>query len=354
MDDAEKYMHRCLQLAAFGSGYVAPNPMVGAIVVCNNKIIGEGYHRRYGEAHAEPNALQTVTDESLLKESTLYVNLEPCSHFGKTPPCANLIISKGIPRVVVGTLDPNPKVSGQGVEMLRNAGIEVVVGILEEACNTLNKHFFTLQSENRPYIFLKWAQTEDGYMDTFRTDVAISSLKISNTITRQLMHKKRGEHQAIMVSTNTALLDNPSLTVRHWTGKDPIRIIIDRLGRIPEDYTIFDQKQNTIIFTSNPKKNNEKTEFISINFNHDVLKQLLTILAAKNIQSVLVEGGSKLLHSFINAGLWDEANIEVSDLKIGSGVLAPVISNSIKEVTTFNKHLWINYVNNHKSFETHI
>ncbi|MFM2292377.1 MAG: 5-amino-6-(5-phosphoribosylamino)uracil reductase, partial [Bacteroidota bacterium] len=227
------YISRCLQLAQYGAGYVAPNPMVGCVIVCDGKVIGEGYHHRYGEAHAEPNAINSVKDKSLLSKSTLYVSLEPCSHFGKTPPCANLIIESQIQRVVIGTLDPNPKVAGRGVKLLQDAGIEVEVGFLTEACRELNKRFFIYQEQKRCYVLLKWAQTKDGFMDRIRTDINQAPLQISNSFTRQLTHKMRSENQAIMVSTNTVILDNPSLTVRNWTGKSPIRIAIDRQGRIP-------------------------------------------------------------------------------------------------------------------------
>ena len=222
------YMYRCLQLAELGVGYVAPNPMVGAVLVCNDKIIGEGYHHRYGDAHAEPNAINSVKEVELLGQSTLYVSLEPCSHYGKTPPCADLIVSSGIPRVIIGTLDPNPKVAGKGVEKLRNAGVEVIVGVLEEECRELNKRFFIFQELRRPYVLLKWAQTRDGFMDRVRTDVSEPPLQISNNITRQLTHKMRAENQSILVGANTVLLDNPSLTVRNWSGRSPVRIAIDR------------------------------------------------------------------------------------------------------------------------------
>ena len=345
MIDEEKYMYRCLQLAAFGAGYVAPNPMVGAILVHNGKIIAEGFHRRYGESHAEPNAIYAVKDEKLLRESTLYVNLEPCSHFGKTPPCADLIVSKGIPKVVIGTLDPNPKVSGRGVEILRNAGIEVTVGLLEEACNELNKRFFIWQKEKRPYVLIKWAQTRDGFIDELRADVSTPPLQISNNITKQLTHKIRSDYQSIMVSTNTVVLDNPSLTVRRWAGKNPVRLILDRTGRIPANYHIFDDAVKTIIFTENPKVNTEKTEFVNITFDQNFLKNLLKLIAERNIHSVLVEGGSQLLNSFIASGLWDEANVEISNQIIAAGVQAPKLDVPVKHTSTFENHLWLNYKN---------
>ncbi|MDO9633967.1 MAG: bifunctional diaminohydroxyphosphoribosylaminopyrimidine deaminase/5-amino-6-(5-phosphoribosylamino)uracil reductase RibD [Paludibacter sp.] len=345
MIDEEKYMYRCLQLAAFGAGYVAPNPMVGAILVHNGKIIAEGFHRKYGESHAEPNAIYAVKDEKLLKESTLYVNLEPCSFYGKTPPCADLIVSKGIPKVVIGTLDPNPKVSGRGVEILRNAGIDVTVGLLEEACNELNKRFFIWQKERRPYVLIKWAQTRDGFIDVVRTDVTTPPLQISNNITKQLTHKIRSEYQSIMVSTNTVVLDNPSLTVRRWAGKNPVRLILDRTGRIPANYHIFDDAVKTIIFTENPKTNTEKTEFVNITYDQDFLKNMLKQIAERNIHSVLVEGGSQLLNSFITSGLWDEANVEISNQIIAAGVPAPKLDVQVERTSSFDNHLWLNYKN---------
>lgn len=350
MNYEEKYMYRCLQLAKLGNGYVAPNPMVGAVLVHNDKIIGEGYHHRYGEAHAEPNAIHSVKDLSLLKDATLYVNLEPCSHFGKTPPCANLIVNTGIPRVVIGTLDPNPKVSGRGVEILKEAGIEVHVGVLKAECYELNKRFFVLQKERRPYVLLKWAQTRDGFIDHERKDPSARPFIISNGITRQLTHKMRAENQSIMVSTNTVILDNPSLTVRFWAGKNPVRIILDRSGRIPVDYTVFDRNVRTIIFTENPGTSKDKLEYVEIKFDHECLGNILKTLAAKGIHSVLVEGGAKLLNSFIREGLWDEANVEVSETSIFHGVPAPRIKSPCEKMAYFDHHQWLSYINRLKTF----
>lgn len=343
-------MNRCLQLATYGAGHVAPNPMVGAVLVHNDSIIGEGFHHRFGESHAEPNAIYAVKDESLLKQSTLYVNLEPCSHFGKTPPCANLIVEKGIPRVVIGTLDPNPKVSGKGIEIMRNAGIEVITGVLENACNELNKRFFIWQKEKRPYVLLKWAQTRDGFIDKIRTNAETPPLQISDHITKQLTHKVRSENQAILVSTNTVFLDNPSLTVRNWPGKNPIRIMLDRSGRIPLHYTIFDQAVKTLIFTENPRENTDKINYIFLRFDNMMLQNMLKIIALQGIHSVLVEGGSSLLNSFIASGLWDEARTEVSDFMVGNGVTAPVPGTVAEQVSVINKHLYFIYHNRNKKF----
>lgn len=338
-------MYRCLQLAEYGSSHVAPNPMVGAVLVCEDEIIGEGFHQRYGEPHAEPNAIKAVKDKQLLKSATLYVSLEPCSHFGKTPPCADLIVRSGIPRVVIGTLDPNPKVAGRGVEILLKAGIEVHVGVLESECRVLNKRFFIFQEQKRPYILLKWAQTQDGFIDRKRIDVTEPPLIISNEITKQLTHKMRSENQAIMVSTNTVLLDNPSLTVRNWSGKSPIRVAIDRLGRIPDHYQLLDGSLPTIVFTEIEKPNRLHIEFIKIDFDENCLSTIIKALYERNINSVMVEGGAKLLTSFIHAGLWDEANIEVSPQLISEGIPAPIFPFQPISRKVFDNHEWLLYSN---------
>jgi diaminohydroxyphosphoribosylaminopyrimidine deaminase/5-amino-6-(5-phosphoribosylamino)uracil reductase len=341
-----KYMQRCLQLAQIGGSHVAPNPMVGAVLVCNDKIIGEGYHRRYGDAHAEPNAISSVKDSSLLEKSTLYVSLEPCSHFGKTPPCANLIVASKIPRVVIGTLDPNPKVSGRGVDILRKAGIEVIVGVMENECRELNKRFFIFQEQKRPYVLLKWAQTQDGFIDYKRIDLSEKPLLISNSITRQLTHKMRAENQAILVGANTVLLDNPSLTVRNWSGKSPIRIAIDRQGRIPENFNLKDGSIQTLIFTEKPQINQPNLEYIRISFDAHNLKTILQKLYERNIHSVMIEGGATILNSFIAAGLWDEANIEISPITIKDGVRAPEITSQPISHRIINSHQWFSFRNN--------
>jgi len=343
MNNELKYISRCLQLAELGAGYVAPNPMVGAVLVCDDKIIGEGYHRHYGEAHAEPNAINSVKDKDLLKQSTLYVNLEPCSHYGKTPPCADLIVSSGIPRVVIGTLDPNPKVAGRGVEILRKAGVEVVVGVLEVECRELNKRFFIFQEQKRPYVLLKWAQTQDGFMDRVRTTVTEPPLQISNSITRQLTHKMRSENQSILVGANTVLLDNPSLTVRNWSGKSPVRIGIDRQRRIPDDFNLLDGSISTIIFTEKDEVNKLHVEFVKIDFSTNSVKNILSEIYKRNIHSVLVEGGPTILNSFIESGLWDEANIEIAPLRIAEGMAAPVLQLQPISHQTFNGHDWLFY-----------
>lgn len=343
-------MHRCLQLAEFGAGYVSPNPMVGAVLVYQDQIIGEGYHQRFGHAHAEPNAINSVRDLELLQKSTLYVNLEPCSHYGKTPPCAELIIKSNIPRVIIGTLDPNPKVAGKGVKLLLDAGIEVVVGVLENECRTLNKRFFIFHEQKRPFVLLKWAQTKDGFIDIKRNDVSEKPLQISNEITRQLTHKIRSENQAILVSTNTVLLDNPTLTVRFWTGKNPIRIIIDRTNKIPDNYNVMNGLVQTLIFSCNEKVVNKNLEYCIIPFNDNVLRIILNELYKRNINSVLVEGGAKVLNSFIDSGLWDEANVEVSEQIINDGIYAPRIMELPSQCKIYNSHQWLYFYNSTKLF----
>lgn len=341
----EKYINRCLYLARLGVSYTAPNPMVGAVVVHNNRIIGEGYHRRYGEAHAEPNAISSVKEKHLLPESTLYVSLEPCSHFGKTPPCANLIVNSKIKRVVIAALDPNPKVAGNGVRILQEAGIEVKVGVLEQQARLLNKRFYCFQEKKRPFVLLKWAQTKDGFIDRKRTDASENALSISNSLTHQLTHKMRVENMAIMIGTNTAMLDNPSLTARYWSGKSPIRIVIDKENIIPDNYHLKNQATRTIIFTSKELESKENLEYFHIDDTYS-LELILKKLYERNIQSVLVEGGAKLLSNFIDSGLWDEANVEISNAEIGIGVAAPKIKNAIvKQEKNIEGHHCVYYIN---------
>ena len=293
-----KYMQRCLQLARCGEAGAAPNPMVGAVVVCDGRIIGEGYHRRCGGPHAEVNAINSVKEKHLLSRSTIYVSLEPCSHYGKTPPCTELIIKSGIKRVVVGCSDTFAKVNGQGIKRLREAGCEVVVGVLEEECRQLNRRFFTFHQEQRPWITLKWAQSKDGYING----------QFSTPLTQTLVHRLRARSGAILVGTNTALLDNPTLTTRLWVGPSPLRLTIDRKGILPPTLHLKDGSTPTIIYT------------------HESIEEILTDLYNRGIQSLLVEGGAKLLQSFIDAGLWDEARIETAPFRLGDGTKAPVLA----------------------------
>ncbi|MFR9164984.1 MAG: bifunctional diaminohydroxyphosphoribosylaminopyrimidine deaminase/5-amino-6-(5-phosphoribosylamino)uracil reductase RibD [Dysgonomonas sp.] len=340
MNVDEKYILRCLQLAQNGKGRVNPNPMVGAVVVHNNKIVGEGYHRKYGCAHAEVNAIDSVKDRSLLSQSTLYVSLEPCSHYGKTPPCAKLIIESKIPRVVIAVKDPNPKVSGRGIQMLRDAGIEVVTGILEKEAREINKPFFCFQEKHRPYIYLKWAQTFDGFIDKLRQqDEKPQPTLISNSFSKMLVHKKRSEIMAIMIGTNTALKDNPVLTTREWYGDNPIRIVIDRLGRIPEKYQIFNSQARTICFTEvkEPEISLANVTFIQVRFDEKLLSNILSNLYYLKINSLLVEGGQQLLVSFIKENFWDEAYVEIADKEFGNGVKAPHIDGETIEELYYGK-----------------
>lgn len=312
-------MARCLQLAHLGAYYVAPNPMVGAVLVCGDVIVGEGWHQQYGGPHAEPNCLCNAEEnhpEGIDYQScTLYVNLEPCSHYGKTPPCAELIIKKRIGRVVVGCLDPNPKVAGRGVKMMQDAGIEVVVGVLENECRTLNKRFFCLHENHRPYVILKWAQTADGYIDIERTSG--KPITISTPLTKQIVHQQRAENMAIMVGTRTVLLDNPRLLTTHWSGRNPIRITLDRHGVIPADSKLFSKDAHTIVY-----RENTDWQFV------------LEDLAKKNIHSILVEGGATLLNHIIQSGIYDEVHVEVGNEYIGNGVAAPkyILKSSPKNI----------------------
>lgn len=346
MTNDEKYMMRCIQLAQNGKLGAAPNPIVGAVVVCDGRIIGEGYHAKCGEAHAEVNAINSVKDESLLRRSTLYVSLEPCAHYGKTPPCAKLIVSKGIPKVVIGCQDPFSKVAGKGIEILKQAGCEVVVGVLEKACQDLNKAFFTVQLKHRPFITLKWAQSADGFMDVERNDG--EPVKLSSPLTQLIAHKRRAEHQAIIVGTQTARLDNPSLNVRDWCGPQPLRIVIDKDLTLPRHLHLFDGSQPTLVVT-------EKNETIAgamtlqVDFNQSILPQLMEELQRRNIQSLLVEGGSKLLQSFIDEGLWDEAYVEHCPQVLGHGILSPSLINPKKSfkkslIMGRNYHIFYNFV----------
>lgn len=331
-----KFMERCIYLAKMGSGKVHPNPMVGAVVVHEGKIIGEGYHANYGGPHAEVNAIYSVKDTDLLKESSLYVNLEPCTHFGKTPPCTDLILARGIPRIVIGTPDPNPKVSGKGIEQLSSSGRDVISNVLAGECHWLNRRFITFHEKQRPYIILKWAQTADGFIDQIRTPSApIGPTWITNEAARQLVHKWRSEEMAIMAGTNTIEKDNPRLNLREWQGRNPIRIVPDRTLRLSEDCHVFDRSVPTIVFTEKHRKSQENLEFIQLPFNSAVLENILQILFERGIQSVFVEGGARLLQSFLEKKLWDEARIFEGTLRFYNGISAPVFINAFLKSTRY-------------------
>lgn len=322
MTKDEKYIARCIQIAQNGLCNAAPNPMVGAVIVHNDTIIGEGYHIRCGEAHAEVNAIRSVKDERLLKESTIYVSLEPCSHFGKTPPCADLIINKGIPRVVVGCMDPFSLVAGRGIRKMREAGIDVTVGVLEQECRQLIRRFITFHTHQRPFITLKWAQSADGFIDLHRTGG--HPYIFSSPLSSMVVHKRRAEHAAILVGRKTALLDNPSLTVRSWYGKNPVRMVIDKHLTLPHRLALFDGSAPTIVFTAETAiPELPQVEYIPLDFSRDILPQIMEVLYQKKIQSLLIEGGSILLQSFIDSHCWDEAYIEVSKDRLSAGVQAP-------------------------------
>lgn len=332
------FMQRCLQLARKGEGYTRPNPMVGAVVVYRDRIIGEGYHRQFGGAHAEVNAIMAVKEKSLLANSTLYVSLEPCSHHGKTPPCTELIIESKIPHVVVAVKDPNPAVSGRGIAMLREQGIGVTQGVLETEARELNRMFFVNQQYHRPYVILKWAQSKDGYMDHTRTSLQDKMpALISNRLTHTIVHNIRTQVQGILVGTNTALLDNPQLTVRKWHGQNPVRIVIDRENKIPISAALFDGKVLTIVFNAAPRTENllhERVKQIGIDFRGDTNQQILQSLYLEGIYSLMVEGGARLLSSFIEKNMWDEAYVEKSATMLHSGTKAPEIQG--KEISIKN------------------
>jgi diaminohydroxyphosphoribosylaminopyrimidine deaminase / 5-amino-6-(5-phosphoribosylamino)uracil reductase len=322
----ELYMRRCLQLAKLGAGNVAPNPMVGSVLVYEERIIGEGYHKQYGEGHAEVNCLASVhhDDEHLIAKSTLYVSLEPCAHYGKTPPCADLIIGKSIPKVVIGCRDPFKEVNGKGIEKLQQAGVEVVTDVLEQECKDLNKRFFTFYTKQRPYIVLKWAQSKNHRI----ANADFSRVLISNEISNRLVHRWRTEEAAIMVGTNTALQDDPALNNRHWTGASPVRLVVDMNLRLPSSLKIFDRSQPTIIFNATKNDDQENLTYIKLDNQHSLVHQLLKCCYGLKLQSILIEGGNKLAQSFINDNLWDEARvIENSTLIIDNGLRAPALSN---------------------------
>ena len=313
-------MRRCLQLARCGEAGAPPNPMVGAVIVCDSRIIGEGYHRRCGGPHAEVNAINSVKERDLLSRSTIYVSLEPCAHYGKTPPCADLIIETGIRRVVIGCTDSFAKVNGLGIKKLREAGCEVQVGVLEQECRELNRRFFTFHEKHRPWIILKWAQSNDGFIGKDERVI------LSNALTQTLVHRLRARSGAILVGTNTALQDNPTLTTRLWPGPNPLRLTIDRNGILPSTLHLKDNSTPTVIYS------------------HESIEEILADLYARGIQSLLVEGGAKLLQSFIDKGLWDEARIETAPLCLGQGTKAPTLKDEqLKSKQNIDGHIIQHY-----------
>ena len=349
------WMQRALQLAEYGRGNVSPNPMVGCVIVHNDQIIGEGWHRQYGGPHAEVRAVEDVEKRNnghFFSEATAYVTLEPCSHTGKTPPCADLLVSKGVKKVVVCNDDPNPLVSGRGIERLRAAGIEVVCGVLAEEGKKLNRRFFFSFTEKLPYVILKWAETADGYIaaESGRT------VQISGMFSSLRVHKWRSEEDAILVGYNTAFNDNPKLDVRHWKGRNPVRIVLDRHLRLPESLHLFDTSQPTFIvnydrqtdFDNNSGRYFEQvsTSYIKVNPGEDEILQLLQQLSKRGIQSILVEGGAQVLASFLKAGLWNEIRRCQSLKTIGSGVKAPLPEGVLTGSELIQEDLWTYYAKN--------
>ncbi|MFI5124325.1 MAG: bifunctional diaminohydroxyphosphoribosylaminopyrimidine deaminase/5-amino-6-(5-phosphoribosylamino)uracil reductase RibD [Chitinophagales bacterium] len=328
----EEFMQRCLKLASLGAVYTAPNPMVGAVLVHEGRIIGEGYHEKFGGPHAEVNCIRSVkeADRLLIPASTLYVSLEPCAHHGKTPPCADLIIQQRIPRVVIGCRDPFPEVDGKGIEKLQSNNVELIFPVLEEKAMALNKRFFTFHLQKRPYVVLKWAESANHKI----TGKPGERIQISNEYSNRLVHKWRTEEAGILVGTQTALLDDPMLTARLWPGKHPVRIILDRTLRLPETLSIFDRSVPTIILNEKKENQSENLNYKKINFSEPFIPEMLSAIYSLNILSVLVEGGAGLLQSFIDSGLWDEARvISGREIEIAEGLAAPVLRNSVMAKT---------------------
>lgn len=328
----ETYLKRCLELAQLGMGKVSPNPMVGCVIVTNGKIIGEGYHAEFGKAHAEVNAIQSVLEhygdeaEDLLKQATVYVSLEPCAHFGKTPPCADLLVKHRVKKVVVGNIDPFSGVDGKGIKKLKNAGIDVVSGVFQDECSAVNRRFFTRIQKNRPYIILKWAQTENGY---FAPNDG-SQQWISGSLAKKMVHQWRSEEDAVLVGKQTAMIDNPALTVREWPGRNPIRLVIDKDLKIPHTSLLYNKDAKTIVFNHLKTSIEENIHFIQMEDMQYYLPQKIAYqLYLMDIQSVIVEGGANLLNQFIEAGLWDEARVFTVPKLWNNGLLAPIIHGKI-------------------------
>lgn len=348
MNTHERYIKRCIALAKNGFGTTYPNPMVGSVIVYNDQIIGEGWHKKAGEPHAEVNAVRSVKDKSLLKKATIYVSLEPCSHFGKTPPCCDLIIANEIPNVVVGTVDPNEKVAGNGIKKLIAAGANVTVGILEKECHELNKRFFTFHNKKRPYIILKWAESQDGFLAPEKqADQERKPIWITNAYSRQLVHKWRSEEQAILAGTQTVVDDNPKLNTRDWSGNSPVRVVLDQNNRISRDSFIFDDSVKTIIFTkSEINFSAENTTFEIIDFNQNIIPQVLAVLHQNQIQSIIIEGGLNTLQAFIDQDMWDEARIFIGKTSFGTGTRTPILQKKTTTKTYIQNDELI-YVRNH-------
>ena len=320
------YIKRCLEISKQGIGTTRPNPSVGAVLVVDNKIIGEGFTSAYGGSHAEVNAISSVKNDEDLKKATMYVTLEPCSHYGKTPPCADLIVKSGIKKVVIGCVDVNDVVAGRGVERLKNAGCEVVVGVLENECKAHHKRFFTFHSKKRPYIILKWAQTQDGYIAPKNNRVKQAPVWITQKVSRQLVHKWRSEEHSILVGTTTVLDDNPSLDVRSWSGENPLRIVIDKDLKLPKDLKVYDGSVKTIFINQKVTTSNENLFFEKINFSKPIALEICKVLFKHKVQSLIVEGGRKTIQTFIDENLWDEARVFSGLVNFNEGTKAPKLN----------------------------
>lgn len=341
----ELYMQRAIELADRAGGYNAPNPRVGAVIVYQGEIIGEGYHERCGEGHAEVNAVASVSskNQALLSESTIYVTLEPCFHYGKTPPCVELILKHKIPRVVIACKDPFEKVAGQSIEKLKKAGVEVLVGVLEKEASWVVRRFFTTVQKKRPYVLLKFAQSKDGFMGDPSKEISIS-----NPLSKRFVHKWRSEETAIMVGTNTALVDNPKLNNRLYFGRTPLRLVLDRTLRLPNNLHLLDDSIETWVFTAKKENSTIKNvRYVQVEFDENLLESILAYLYEQKIQSVLVEGGGQLLQGFLDANLWDEAKVLCSNTILKEGVLAPKVSNQYLKSEEPLLDNWIKtYINN--------
>lgn len=340
MTKDEIYMRRCIQLAENALGQTYPNPMVGSVIVHNDQIIGEGYHRKAGEAHAEINAINSVKNPELLRESTIYVSLEPCSHYGKTPPCAEKLTAIGFKKVVIGTLDPHEKVNGKGRKIIENAGIEVVSGVLEEECQQINRRFFTFHKKKRPYIILKWAESGDGYLDK-----DFKPTQIGNLLTKQFVHTLRSREHAILVGTQTALNDNPALTAREISGRNPVRILIDFNLKVPRNFNILNDEAQTVVFNGIKEAQENNIIYKKIE-KEKMLHQIMEKLFELQIQSLIVEGGRFTLQQFINENLWDEAIVIINEnLKLENGTKAPEFAFNNKTSEVFDDNV-INFYKN--------
>jgi diaminohydroxyphosphoribosylaminopyrimidine deaminase/5-amino-6-(5-phosphoribosylamino)uracil reductase len=336
-EDDIKFMRRCLDMAVSAEGLTYPNPMVGSVIAYNGLIIGEGYHLKAGAPHAEENAILSVKDKDLLRDSVLYVNLEPCSHFGMRPPCTDLIISNGIKKVVIGTKDTSDKVSGKGKEKLESAGCEVVTDVLEKECRYLNRRFFTFHEKKRPYVILKWAQSSDGFIDIERNKKSERKPTwIIGKAERVLVHKWRASEQSILAGAGTIRSDNPDLTVRNWAGENPLRLVLSGSGDLASNLPLFKTIGTDIVFTHNTSVRIPDSEIVKLDKGRDSLEQVTEYLYNKNIQSVIIEGGAQVLNNFISTGLWDEARIFYGDKNFMQGIKAPVIKGKIHSATKFS------------------